>query len=77
MKIIPSRDIDDQIILQFTWMKDATGHTAPKKVVPDSAFPLWPFKNLRYLLTPPWDVVDQRDLDVVPIESNGKTDLEC
>ena len=43
-------------------MKGATGHTEPKKVVPDSTFPLWPCKNLRYLLTPPRDVVDQRDL---------------
>ena len=43
-------------------MKGAAGCTKPKKVVPDSTFPLRPCKNLRYLLTPPRDVVDQRDL---------------
>ena len=64
MKIILSRDIDDQIILQFAWMKGATGQAQPKKAVPDSTFPLWlsSCKNLKYLLTPPRDVVDQRDL---------------
>ena len=62
MKIILSRDIDDQIILQFAWIKGATGHTKSKKVVPHPAFALWRCKNLRYLLTPPRYVVHQRDL---------------
>ena len=45
-------------------MKSAPGQAQPKKVAPDSTFPLRlsPYKNLRYLLTPPKDVVDQRDL---------------
>ena len=45
-------------------MKSAPGQAQPKKVAPDSTFPLRlsPCKNLRYLLTPPRDVVDQRDL---------------
>ena len=45
-------------------MKGATGQGQPKKAVPDSTFPLRlsPCKNLRYLLTPSRDVVDQRDL---------------
>ena len=45
-------------------MKDATGQAQPKKAVPDSTYPLClsSCKNLEYLLTPPRDVVDQRDL---------------
>ena len=45
-------------------MKGTTGHTQPKNVVSDSTFPLWLSlcRILRYILTPPRDVVDQRDL---------------
>ena len=45
-------------------MKGTTGHTQPKNVVSDSTFPLSLSlcKILRYILTPPRDVVDQREL---------------
>ena len=45
-------------------MKGTTGHTQPKNVASDSTFTLWlsPCKILRYIWTPPRDVVDQRDM---------------
>ena len=35
---VPSRDIDDQKILQGDWTRSTTTHTHPKKVVPDATF---------------------------------------
>ena len=35
---IPSKDNDDQKILQLNWVKGTTGHTQPKQVVLDATF---------------------------------------
>lgn len=43
-QLIPSRDIDDQGILESDWVKGTTDHTKPKVVVSDPAcfsFPPW------------------------------------
>ena len=37
-QLIPSRDIDDQRILQSYWTKGTTGHTRPKDLVQDATF---------------------------------------
>ena len=38
-QLIPSRDIDDQGILQSDWVCGKTGHTQPRVVESDPAFP--------------------------------------
>ena len=40
-RLIPSRDKDGQAILQSDWKRGPSGHTQPKKVISDAAFP-WP-----------------------------------
>ena len=39
-RLIPSRDIDDQRILQSDWTGDTTENTQPKVVVSSATFPL-------------------------------------
>ena len=38
-QLIPSRDIDDQRILEFNWTKGTLGHTQSRMVVSDATFP--------------------------------------
>ena len=38
-QLIPSRDIDDQRLMQSNWTKSTTGHTQPKVLLLDANFP--------------------------------------
>ena len=55
---IRSRNIDDQKILQSELKRGTTGHTQPKVVISDAAFPWWltSCKKLRYHLIPCRDI---------------------
>ena len=39
--LMPSRDIDDQRILQYDWTRHTTGHIQPKVVVSNPSFSWW------------------------------------
>ena len=38
LRLIPSRNIEDQRVLQSDWTRDTTGHTQLKVVISDTAF---------------------------------------
>lgn len=38
-RLILSRDIDNQQIMQYDWTRDTTRHTHPKVIVLDATFP--------------------------------------
>ena len=38
-QLIPSRDVDDQRILEFDWPNGIPGHTQSRVVVPNATFP--------------------------------------
>ena len=62
--LMPSRDIDDQRILQYDWTRHTTGHIQPKVVVSNPSFSWWlsPCKKTRYQLISSRYIDDQRIL---------------
>ena len=67
--LIPSRDIDDQRLLQSDWTRGTTGYTQPKMIVRDATFAL-----LFFCLIPARHIDDQRILQSDWLrEFSGKT----
>ena len=85
-QLIPSGDIDDQVLLQSDWTRGTTGHTQPKIVVSDATFLWWSLsprkKNVSHWFIPSRDIDDQRILQFDLVASilgfnwrNGETDV--